>query len=305
MKLDEITKLLGVEKLDEAQQISIKEKLDTIIDVAARERADELLKEEKEILVKDFESKFEDYKGDITSKFSNFVDSVLDEELEIPEKVLKYAQKGELYDDLIEQFKIRLAIDEGVLDEEVKSLLKEAKDEILELKKQINASIAENMELKEDATEMAANLYLRKKCDGLTESQRVRIINILGDIKDKGEIDRKFKYVVEGVISEEVPPGSEVPASTNATNTNVCAQCGAIFSADGIEGTMVCPKCGAKMEDAAASVVPAENEGMGSVEVPAEGVTGNAPEPAEVEESVDPFKEQVKQWTKILRENKF
>ena len=300
MKLDEITKVLGVDKLDEAQQASIKEKLETIIDVTARERADVLLKEEKDLLVKDFESKFEDYKGDITSKFSNFVDSVLDEELEIPEKVLKYAQKGELFDELIEQFKIRLAIDEGVLDAEVKALLKEAKDEILELKKKINESIKENMELKEDASEMAASLYLRKKCDGLTEAKKERVLNILGDLRDKAEIDRKFKYVVDGVLAEELPAGSEGPTAEGATNVNICDKCGAIYTAQGEDGTMACPKCGAKMEDAVASIEPAE-----SVAVAPEGVTGNEPQPSEVEEETDPFKEDVKRWRQILKENKF
>ena len=92
------------------------------IDVKARERADSLLGEEKERLVTEYETKFEDYKKDITSKFSNFVDSVLDQELTIPEKVMEYARKGELYTDLVEQFKIRIGIDEGVLDEEAKAL---------------------------------------------------------------------------------------------------------------------------------------------------------------------------------------
>jgi hypothetical protein len=305
MKLDEITKVLGVDKLEEAQQAEIKGKLETIIDVAARERADSLLKEEKEILVKEFENKFEDYKNDITSKFSNFVDSVLDEELEIPEKVLKYARKGELYDELIEQFKTRLAIDEGVLDEEVKGLLKEAKDEITTLKAKINSLMKESMELKADATEMAANLYLRKKCDGLSESQRTRILNILGDIKDKAEIDKKFKYVVDGVISEELEPGTEEPEAEAATNANICPTCGAIYTADGEDGTMVCPKCGVKMEDAVESVEDAAADGNGSVEVAPEGVTGNEPEPEEVEESTDVFKQQMKRWKTILKENKF
>jgi len=305
MKLDEIMKLLGVERLDESQQSSLKEKLNEIIDVKARERADSLLAEEKELLVADFEKKFEDYKGDITSKFSSFVDSVLDEELEIPEKVLKYARKGELYDELIEQFKVRLAIDEGVLDDEVKSLLKEAKEEILNLKKEVNELTGKKMELESDAKELAANLYLRKKCDGLTESKRIKVLNILGDITDKGEIDRKFKYVVDGIVLEEVAPGSEEPEAEGATNVNICDACGAIYTAQGAEGTMVCPKCGAKMEDAVASVDPAKTDGEGAMEVAAEGVAGNAQEPEEVEENTDPFKKQMERWKQILKENKF
>ena len=95
---------------------------------------------------------------------------VLDEELKIPEKVLHYAKIGEEYQPLIEQFKVKMAIDEGVLTDEVKSILKEAKEEIQSLKSELNKATAEKMELTEDAKEMAVHIYLRKKCDGLVEA---------------------------------------------------------------------------------------------------------------------------------------
>ena len=307
MTLEDILKFLSVEKLDESQQNLLKEKIDTLIDVKSRERADVLLKEEKEVLIKEFETKFEDYKSDITSKFSNFVDSVLDEELQIPEKVLKYAHKGELYDELIEQFKIRLAIDEGVLDKEVKSLLKEAKDEILSLKGTVNELTAEKMELEDDAKEMAANLYLRKKCDGLTESGRNKIFSILGDVRDKAEIDRKFKYVVENIINEELPKGDEMPAAEGATNVNICAKCGATYTAPGEDGIAKCPACGATGEDLVKSIEPAKTDGQGAMEVAKEGESGYAPEPEQVEESLKEetdFDKMLTKWAKILKENK-
>ncbi|NIQ07682.1 MAG: hypothetical protein GWO20_18795, partial [Candidatus Korarchaeota archaeon] len=108
--------------------------LTTIIDTKANEiaesKVEEALVSEKEKLVEEFEEKFEDYKEDVTSKFSNFVDGILEEEMVIPEKIVRYARLGELYEDLIDQFKVRLAIDEGLLDAEVKGMLGEAKEEI-------------------------------------------------------------------------------------------------------------------------------------------------------------------------------
>ena len=195
--MDKILELLGAEKLNESSQSEIKEQLQTIIEVKAKELSKANLTEEKETLVKEYEEKFEEYKGDITGKFSNFVDSVLDEEMTLPEKVVEYARKGELYTDLIEQFKTRLAIDEGLLDEEVKGLLREAKDEIVKLREELDDKIAENLELKKDAQELAAALYLRKKCDGLTEAQKSKVIEVLEGISDREEIDKKFDIILK------------------------------------------------------------------------------------------------------------
>lgn len=296
--LNEVYKILGVDKLEEAQQTEISEKINTMIEMKSRERVDELISEEKETLMEEYETKFEDYKKDISSKFSDFVDSVLDEELEIPEKIKNYAKKGELYEELINQFKIKLALDEGMLDNEVKGLLKEAKDEILRLKDEVNKSIAKEMELKEDAKAMAAQLYLRKKCDGLMEAQKTKIFSLLGDVTDKQEIDKKFKYVMENILHEEVQPGAEEGAGEAASNTNVCPNCGTIYSVKGENATTTCPKCGTKMVDAEQSIIPAETNGNGHVDIQPEIKNES------VNESVTPFDSLKSTWLKMLKENK-
>lgn len=197
--MDEILKLLGVEKLDESQQTEIKEKLETLIEAKAVDRMQGKLDEEKEILVEEYENKFEEYKKDITSKFSNFVDSILEEELVIPEEIYEFAHKGELYSDIIEQFKLRMSIDEGVIEEEARNLLKEARDEIITLREELNGVIEESLEVQQDAQEMAANLYLRRKCDGLTEAQSSKIMSVLEGITDVETIDKKFDILVESM----------------------------------------------------------------------------------------------------------
>ena len=195
--MDKLLEMLGANKLNEEAQGQVKERLETLIEVKGQELSSSKLQEAKEQLVESYETKFEEYKEDITSKFSNFVDSVLEEEMSIPDKVLEFAKKGELYHDLIEQFKIRLSVDEGLLDEEVKGLLKEAKSEILKLRGNLDESIARQLETVNDAQELAAELYLRRKCDGLTEGQKKRVLEMLSGIKDRAEIDRKFDIVLE------------------------------------------------------------------------------------------------------------
>jgi hypothetical protein len=195
--MDKILEMLGIDKLDESKQTEVKNKLDEIVQVKVDEKAKEKEKELKDQLTEQYEEKFEEYKTDITEKFSNFVDEILDEEMNIPDKVKEYARKGELYEDVIEQFKTRLAIDEGHINDEVKELLKECKTEINTLKENVNSLTSENMELKQDAKEFAANLYLREKCDGLTEKQKDRVLSLLEGVTSKEEIDKKFDVIVE------------------------------------------------------------------------------------------------------------
>jgi hypothetical protein len=195
--MDKLLELLGVQKLDEQEQDKIKEKLQTLVEVKAQELLEEKITEEKEKLIEEYEERFESYKEDITGKFSNFVDEILEAEVQIPEKVLEFARKGELYSDLIEQFKVRLGVDEGLLDEEVKALLKEAKEEIVSLRDQLNDAISERLEVKQDATELAAEVYLHRKAEGLTEGQKTHVLEMLDGVTDREEIDRKFDIIVE------------------------------------------------------------------------------------------------------------
>lgn len=306
MKVEDILKLINVEKLDESQQASIKEKIEDMIDVKSRERADSILEEEKKTLVEEYEVKFDDYKKDITSKFSNFVDSVLDEELKIPEKVMKYAKLGEGYGDLIEQFKIKLAIDEGVLDEEVKSLLKEAKEEIVKTRDDLNKAIAEKIELQEDAKEMATHIYLRKKCDGLTEAQKTRMISILGDLKDTKEIDKKFAILQEDLegIQQSFPTTVVTPDAEATTNANICPKCGAVATPKGDETIINCPVCGAKMKDAA-DMDSAEEMGQGTTQLTTpEEDSGKADVPEKNVMESKWLEGNKAAWLKVLKENK-
>lgn len=270
--MDKLLEMLGVKKLDEAKQTEIKEKLEQIIEVKAKEQVEPLFNEEKEKLGETYESKFEDYKKEITSKFSNFVDSVLQEEFVIPEKIVEYARRGELYSELIEQFKVRLAIDEGLLDDEVKNLLKEAKDEIVSLREKMDESTAEKLELEVDAQKLAAALYLREKCDGLTEAQKAHVLSILGDTTDKEEIDKKFDIVVETAKIDEQDDDDKDKNNTDSESPT-----------------------GAEKKGEKENKKKAE-EGKGVVD---------NKDADNLNEDDSPFAQSVKQWKKILKENKY
>jgi hypothetical protein len=282
MDLAKILELIGANKLDEATQKTVGENLTAVLEIAVKEGVTVKLEEEKKTLVETYEKKFDDYKEDITAKFSNFVDTVLESELQIPEKVLTFAKKGELYDDLIEQFKVRLGVDEGLIDEEVKSLLKEAKEEILKLREDMNGQISENLEVKKDAQEMASQLYLHEKCKGLTEAQKEKVFTILEGIVDKTEIDKKFDILKESEFFPTVEVGD----------------------AAGKEAIEKSKKKG-DPKDGEEKVMEAadEKDGKGKQEVEEEEDEKKKDE-KKVEESSSPFDAFKAQYLKVLKEGK-
>jgi len=253
--MDKIFEILGVERLDESKQAELKETLKTVIDVKATELAESkvesLLGEAKTKLKEEYEVKFDEYKDGLTSKFSNFVDSVLDEEMVIPENVIKFARQGELYHELIEQFKTRLAIDEGMISAEVREMLKEAKGEIEALRGKLDESKGVNLNLEKDASEMAAQLYIREKCDGLTESQKKHVISLLGDEIVKESIDKKYDIIVNtmGILKEDDDKDADdKDGDTDPVFEMTCEECGNKETVKEEVDNMECPECGASMK---------------------------------------------------------
>ena len=257
--MDKIFEILGIEKLDESKQESLKDTLKTIIEVKAQEIADakveEVLESKKTSLKEEFDTKFAEHRDSITSKFSNFVDTVLDEEMKIPATVLKYAKQGELYHELIEQFKTRLSIDEGMISGEIRDMLKEAKSEIESLREKLDESTGKNLELGQDASEMAAQLYVREKCDGLTEAQKKYVTNLIGDELVKENIDKKFTLIVEtmGIINEEEDEddkkkGDEGDEGDDKTYEMTCESCGNKETLKEKKSEYKCPECGETMK---------------------------------------------------------
>lgn len=237
MDLQKIYESLQLEKLEEEKQTEIKQYLDEAVDLKAKELLEEKLTEEKEKLVEHYETKFETYKEDITSKFSNFVDDILEQELQIPDKIKEYAKIGERYQPIMEKLKIMMGIDEGQFDDEAKDIIREARDEIQKLKDKSNKLISEKMDLEKDAKEMAAHIYLVKKCDGLTESKKSKVVKLLEGIKDKDEIDRKFKIITESYTDEV------------NEKTMYCEECDSDIEINEDDTDAVCPDCSGKLSE--------------------------------------------------------
>ena len=301
--MDKIFELLGIEKLDESKQDDLKTALQTVVESKASEIAEgqvEKMLEEKETTLKEeYEEKFNEYKDDITTKFSNFVDSVLDEEMVIPENIKKFAHLGESYEGLIEQFKVHLAIDEDMIGDEVKDMLKEAKDEIEALRDKVDEGKGKTLELEKDSAKMAAHIYVRQKCDGLTEAQKKQVINLLDGVIVKEDIDRKFDIIIESlkIKLDETDDGDEDDeggdGGEEVTVEAECPDCGNKETVK--EGDdMKCPECGTTMKKVK------EEEGKGKAEVEEKD------DKKKVDESTDktPWDAWQDMWVGMIKEDK-
>lgn len=240
-----IKELLGKIKFDEKGDLdeSLVAEIETSISAAIDEKVSEkaqviaedisngLVDKYKEELNEKYEVKFDEYKVMITEKFSSFVDDILDEELSIPDDIKEFARKGKLYADIIEQFKIRLGIDEDTLTEETKNILREAKDEIITLRDRVNELEKVNIDMKADSTKLSSTLYARTKCDGLTESQKARALRLLEGCSSKEEIDNKFQIISESLFEEKAEKTINEKTEHKEETTTV-------------EKICICPKCG-------------------------------------------------------------
>jgi hypothetical protein len=246
MDIKLILEALKVDTLTEEQQTKIEEQINDIVELKVKEKLDEELETEKNSLIELYEEKFETYKEDITRKFSDFLDKILEEELVIPDEILENARKGELYGDLIEQFKIKIGIDEAVLDDEAKSLLVEASDEIKRLRRELNETIQEKILLESDAKEFAAELYKRKKCDGLPSMQKNRVLRLLEGITSVRDIDRKFEIIVG---DKHLFEQDEEEDDQEETNECYCPKCDKVFTVKGACSLNSCDECEEKLQD--------------------------------------------------------
>jgi len=185
-----------------------------------------------------------------------------------------------------------LALDEGILDGEVKSLLSDAKTEIQSLKDQVNKLTAEKLEVDTDARKMAAELYLREKCEGLSEDHKKRVLAILSDIYDKEEIDRKFQIVVDNILQEQDDDDDDKDKDKGEKTKCVCPKCGKKIEVEGDCGDSKCPDDDTALKPAKAE----ESVGKGKTEVDDGTVLDEA--------DTSPFGEQKKKWVNLLKENK-
>lgn len=250
--------------VQELQQL-VNEIVDTKVDIVAAQKVkdalDPTIEEAKQQLANDYMNKFEDYKLDTATKFSNFCDEVFNTELNIPDEIKEWAHKGQRYADLIEQIRARVIVDEGGVNAEVAATLQEARDEITKLRDELNKQISENVSMKDEYTktleeakakieELGSHVYISEKCEGLSALNRTKVMNLLKGETDVAKIDERYEFIIKNVINEDpgTPLGNEkTPFQQEVEQKCKCPSCGKVISITDGNGTscemIKCPDC--------------------------------------------------------------
>lgn len=212
--LEQILALLKIDALNENDQKDIKEKLATLIEVRVAEKVEEAVEKATAEKIDEMEDKFVEFRDSTISRFSEFLDKIIDEEIQLPARVLEFAHIGEMYADILEPLKARLTIDEGAISKELKDLMAEAKSEIVSLRDKVNKLTDENLQLSESAINAASRVYVNSLCEGMTTSQKKTVVGLLEGITDKAQIDRKFSQIKESLNITEATSSDEAEVIT-------------------------------------------------------------------------------------------
>lgn len=251
--MDKLLELLGIKDISEEKKSEIKTYLDTLIQTKMDEEVEkkvtekelelqEAKKQEIDAEKQNLVEKFEEYKEEITEKLSNFIDSVIQEDVQIPEKLAEFARKGELYEDVLETLKVRMAIDEGMISDEVKELLSEAKAEIVKSREKADEQTEKMLTLEAENKKLKTQSYINEKCEGLPTAKRKKIVPLLEGLSSEEEIDKKFDILIE-MVKDSVSEEDEDTVECS------CPECGKSYSVNDKCSMHECEECEVKLTE--------------------------------------------------------
>ena len=97
--------------------------------------------------------------------------------------------KIEQYQEFIKDFKVRMSLEAGLLDDDTKNLIRECRDEIINLRHGIEKMKNENAEIFEDCREMASILYKLEQIEYIKDK---KVKNNVQDFFELYEHDELF-----------------------------------------------------------------------------------------------------------------
>jgi len=182
-----------LEKLLEAVDIDHTNKLKTVVekqDLNHCEKLKFVVKKYRQQMVQEAVS----LRDSLVNELSNYMDLYL--EKVIPTKTLTEAVQNFQARTMVENIKKIISIDSSYVTEQIREALLDGKSQIDNLKKQVNQTVTENVELNKRAKKAEAILILEQKTQGLSEDKKTYVQKVLAD-KDPEYITENFNYVVE------------------------------------------------------------------------------------------------------------
>lgn len=182
----------------------LKTKYDDLAEKYVAKTVSEKLESEKAKLVEEYDTKLESLEKKIVTKLDSFLDHVISEQ--ISDETLEKIALNEVSLPVIDGIKKVFSENHIELQSEGTKMIEEAQKAKTDLEKQLSESIAKNMELEERLEKTATYLLISEKTEGLTDTQKKRVVKMFKDksfdeVKDK--IDTFVEMVKETVEKKE------------------------------------------------------------------------------------------------------
>lgn len=138
--------------------------------------------------------KAENFSNKLVDELSNYLDLYVEKNL--PQNQLEEAVNNTYARKQLETIKSMLQIDPEDVNENIKGVLSEGKNQIDNLQDKLNESYKDNQVLTEELQKIKSSLILEHKTRSMNSSKREYLVKILSD-KTPSYIEENFNYVVE------------------------------------------------------------------------------------------------------------
>lgn len=214
--LEETIEALVEEKASKQASLLVEEEK-VRLEKASKEYVDKVILEETEKLQnklnEEYEQKYNTLEENYVEKINDFLEHEISEN--ISDEALEKIAINETFKPIVEGVK-QLFAEHGLeLDSEGSALLKEARDEIVELKADVSRLMEENLDLNKKLEKMAIRDIINLKCEGMIPEQRERVQNMF-EGKSFEDVESKIDEFVEIVLEgHKAPEGTELHEGTD------------------------------------------------------------------------------------------
>ena len=150
--------------------------------------------------IEEIRNDFETASDRIEDRCEKLITDFFSETLSLPAEIKKYAQIGIKYQNFIDRFKSRIALDDCVVSGEAKELLHTAKAEILKLRSNIRKAKESTSQVKRDMRVMERQLFAWREIDTLKTDLQKRKAK---QLTESGNLPKyKISEIIESVRNE-------------------------------------------------------------------------------------------------------
>jgi len=208
-----------------AKSEELKVKYEKIADKYVTEQVAKKVTAEKAKLVEDYDAKLTILEKKIVSKLDSFMDHIITEQ--ISDEVIEKIAINEVFSPVVEGIKKVYAENFIELNSDSSKKIDEAQSKIKKLEGQLSEAMAKSMESEERLEKTATYLLISEKCEGMTGSQKQRLVKMLKNEKFdvvKNKIDTYVEVIKESVKAPAVAPTKTVAPKAKTLDESIAIE---------------------------------------------------------------------------------